>query len=221
MPVLQGRLRGMKWIVGSGVHGYWLGSYEAEKQRAFTRIVSGKKVVFDIGANVGFYSLLSAVLVGEQGKVFAFEPLPRNVEYLRRHLSINNIHSVSVLQLALSDSTGTTAFEEAASHGMGRLSKEGSLLVRTDTLDRLYESGTLPDPEVMKIDVEGAEMYVLSGARRMLARAHPIIFLATHSQELHKECIEFLRSLGYRLETGAPDARPLPDGELIAVRWHT
>src|SRR5437868_8178233 len=83
VPVLQGRLRGKKWVVGSGEHGYWLGSYEAVKQKAFVAVASGKQVVYDVGANVGFYSLLAATLVTKGGRVFAFEPLPRNLFFLR------------------------------------------------------------------------------------------------------------------------------------------
>jgi hypothetical protein len=77
--VLQGKLKGKKWIRGAGVHGYWLGTYELKKQEAFEKAVKKGDVVFDIGAHAGFYALLASSLVGESGKVFAFEPLPRNV----------------------------------------------------------------------------------------------------------------------------------------------
>lgn len=57
LPVLQGPLRGRRWIVGSGVHGYWLGSYELAKRRRFEQLVQPGQVVYDIGAQVGYYSL--------------------------------------------------------------------------------------------------------------------------------------------------------------------
>ena len=60
MPVLQGPLRGYWWITGSSNHGCWLGSYEYDKQRLFARMIRAGDVVFDIGANVGFYTLLAA-----------------------------------------------------------------------------------------------------------------------------------------------------------------
>ena len=64
LPILQGRMRGKKWVVGAGEHGYWLGSYELEKRKAFERIITPGSVVYDIGANVGYFSLLASVLVG-------------------------------------------------------------------------------------------------------------------------------------------------------------
>ena len=62
LPILQGQLRGKKWVVGAGNHSYWLGSYEMHKRQAFEREVKPGMVVFDVGANVGFYSLLAAYL---------------------------------------------------------------------------------------------------------------------------------------------------------------
>ena len=69
MPILQGRLKGKKWIVGSSNHGCWLGSYEYEKRLVFEKTVTKGSIVFDIGAHVGFYTLLASVLVGPGGRV--------------------------------------------------------------------------------------------------------------------------------------------------------
>ena len=77
VPILTGRLRGRKWIVGSGVHSCWIGSYELEKQLAFARVTPFGGTVLDLGANVGFYTVLAAELVGPSGRVHAFEPVPR------------------------------------------------------------------------------------------------------------------------------------------------
>src|SRR5579862_7724955 len=79
LPILQGPLRGKKWVVGSGNHGCWLGSYEHDKQSLFQKTVRTGDIVYDVGANAGFYSLLASVLVGEKGQVYAFEPLPANL----------------------------------------------------------------------------------------------------------------------------------------------
>ena len=89
VPILQGRLRGKRWIVGSGNHGCWLGSYEYEKRRAFEQTISAGNIVFDVGAHVGFYTLLASTLVGPTGRVVAFEPAPRNLRYLKEHLRLN------------------------------------------------------------------------------------------------------------------------------------
>jgi len=69
LPIMQGRLHGKKWIVGAGEHGYWLGSYEIRKRQSFEAMIKPGTVVYDIGANVGYYSLLASSLIGETGKV--------------------------------------------------------------------------------------------------------------------------------------------------------
>src|SRR5215471_5126199 len=78
VPILQGQLKGKWWIAGSNSHGCWLGSYEFDKRRLFEQTIKPGATVFDIGANVGFYTLLSSVLVGSGGKVYTFEPVPSN-----------------------------------------------------------------------------------------------------------------------------------------------
>jgi len=81
--IMQGHLKGKKWIKGSGVNGYWLGTYELAQQKIFQKYMKEGNVVFDIGAHVGFYTLLATQLVGKKGKVFSFEPNPRNIIFLR------------------------------------------------------------------------------------------------------------------------------------------
>ena len=82
LPVLQGPLRGMKWISGSSNHGCWLGSFEYHKQRLFDAAIKRKSVVCDIGANVGLYSLVAS---RKAMRVIAVEPMLENVRYLERH----------------------------------------------------------------------------------------------------------------------------------------
>ena len=200
LPILQGKLRGFKWIVGSSNHGCWLGSYEHHKRKAFERMVTTGSVVFDIGANVGFYTLLAAVLVGSKGMVFAFEPVPLNLYYLKEHLRINGIRWVSVIESAVANCPGVAHFAAGPTPSMGHLAADGSFIVNTVSLDQMFRTGKLPPPDCIKIDVEGAEEDVLLGAKSLLAALHPTIFLATHSKELHSTCCELLRSLGYTVE---------------------
>lgn len=204
MPVLQGPLRGHWWITGSSNHGCWLGSYEYAKQRLFARMIHSGDVVFDIGANVGFYTLLAASRVRVDGVVVAFEPLRQNTHFLRRHLRINRFDGVRVIEAAVGKRNGTAHFQPHASSAMGRVSENGSLVVEQVSLDELCDVRAIPDPMLMKIDVEGAELNVLEGASRMLARARPAIFLATHGALVHRECCDFLRAAGYSL-------RPIDD----------
>jgi FkbM family methyltransferase len=197
--VLLGPLRGAVWIVGSGNHVCWMGLYEYRKQLALKRMLSRGRTVYDIGAHVGFHSLLCSRIVGPAGRVCAFEPLPRNLRYLHEHLALNNAANVQVIEAAVADHATEEAFAENGSY-MGRLRQGGTLSVKTVAVDAMVQAGDLPGPDYVKIDVEGAEMRVLRGMRETLATYRPTLLLATHSPDLHRECIQFLTELGYRLE---------------------
>jgi FkbM family methyltransferase len=216
VPVLQGELRGKRWVVGASNHGCWLGSYEHDKQQAFRRAVRPGGVVFDLGAHVGYYTLLASSLVGPEGRVFAFEPMPRNLGYLKRHLRLNRAGNVTVIEAAVSDAAGWASFDEEIGCAMARLSANGKLRVRVVTLDALVSGGELPPPDFLKIDIEGAEAMALGGARETLIAHRPTIFLATHGREVHEECCRFLEGVGYRLQT--LDGKRLEESdELLAV----
>ena len=215
MPILRSRARGSKWIVGSSIHGCWLGTYEREKRQAFERSLKSGDVLYDIGANVGFYTVLGASIVGPEGAVYAFEPMPRNLEFLRRHVAINRLANAQVIDAAVSDREGTATFDDSQHPSMGSLSTSGTLTVRTVRLDDLVSSGELRPPSVLKIDVEGAEGLVLAGAVETLRAHRPIIFLATHGDQIHAECAASLRGVGYELER-LPGASLEKDDEILA-----
>ncbi len=216
LPILQGSLRGTKWVVGAGEHGYWLGSYEMNKRLAFEREIFPGAVVYDIGANVGYFSLLAAVLAGPEGRVFAFEPLPRNLAFLRRHVALNGLGNiVAIVPAAVSERSGEAAFDTGASSAMGHLTESGGITVQMVALDEMMAAGELPPPDFMKIDVEGAEYAVLKGARDLLKKYQPVLFLDTHQREAHRPTIALLQELGYGFEI--LDGKSLPETkELIA-----
>jgi FkbM family methyltransferase len=199
MPILQGRLRGKKWIVGSSNHGCWLGSYEFDKQLLFEKMIAPGSIVYDLGGHAGFYTLLASELVGPAGKVFVFEPVPRNLAHIKEHLRINRASNVTVIEAAVSDKSGVCQFDESPNSSMGKLAPDGKLTVKTVALDELIARGDIPAPDYVKIDIEGGEMLALLGARRML-ESHPTIFLATHGDKVHQECCQLLQSTGYSLQ---------------------
>ncbi|MEK7555442.1 MAG: FkbM family methyltransferase [Patescibacteria group bacterium] len=202
LPILQGRLKSKKWIIGSGVLSYWLGTYEIEKQRLFGKIVKNDDIVYDIGAHVWFYTLLASELVGGKGKVFSFEPNPRNIFYLRKHIALNNFKNIMVFEAAVSEKSGTALFNlQKDNFSGGRIGlREGGFNVKTVALDDLVVSEKLPLPNIIKIDIEGGEFAVLKGATGILEKYRPVIFLATHDEENHKNCLNFLELLGYKLK---------------------
>jgi len=202
VPLWHGKLRGQWWIVGSSNHGYWLGIYEPAKRVIFESMVKEGQIVFDIGAHVGYYTLLSSILVGPMGQVFAFEPLPENLFYLKEHLRLNRITNVTVIDAAVDYHCGNAFFSKGRgfSRVTSHLSPQGEIEVQTIGLDESIGIGQLPIPDILKIDVEGAEGKVLSGARQTLSQYHPTIFLDTHGAAIHQECCELLTALGYSLQ---------------------
>ncbi len=214
VPILTGKLRGKRWVVGSAIHRCWLGFYEYEKQRLICREVRPDSVFWDVGANVGFYSLLASELVGS-GKVFAFEPVPRNLYYLREHLALNHVTNVEVLAMAVSDRNGTSPFEVEKTGSMGRLSGEGSITVSTATLDSLVEEGKVLPPDYVKMDIEGAELLALRGASDTFQRFRPVLFLATHGKQTENKCCQLLESWGYEWRS-IQDKPGSAFGELVA-----
>lgn len=218
VPVILGPLRGSRWVLGSGLHGCWLGTYEWPKQRLFASLVSPGMVVYDIGANVGFYTLLAARRVGPTGAVFAFEPGLGNLADLRRHIELNRCDNTKVLDVAVADRCKEARFLDAGSY-TGRLDERGGREVRMVSLDWLLDEGTVKAPDLVKIDVEGAEEAVLLGATRLLERYHPVLLLATHGQQVHQACTDLLSTLGYSLRSLEPGRSVAQTSELLA--WHS
>lgn len=200
LPIMQGRLKGKKWIVGSSTHGCWLGSYEFDKQQIFENLITEGSVVFDIGGHVGFYSLLASDLVGKDGQVYVFEPLPRNLQYLKKHLYLNNIKNVVIIEAAVTDTDGFVYFAEGDHSSKAHINKNGDIRVKAVVLDKLIRQGILPIPNFIKVDIEGAELSALQGAIMLINLSHPTILLATHGENIHRDCCKFLEGLGYKIK---------------------
>jgi FkbM family methyltransferase len=198
--IRSGELRGWRWIAGSAPHGCWLGSYERHTQRLFSEKIHPGAVVLDIGANVGFFTLLASKLVGPAGHVHAFEPLPRNLYYLEQHIRLNEAVNITVHSLAITSTTGAARFGDGENASQGRLSHAGEIRVVTASLDDLIASGRIPRPDFIKIDIEGAEGEALRGAATLLAGSPQTIVLSTHGSGQHELCWGILKNAGFKLE---------------------
>ena len=213
IPILQGPLSGTRWIAGSFTAGCWLGSYESVTQAALVDLLKPGDVFYDVGANVGFFTLLGSRLVGATGHVCAFEPIEENRAVLRRHLELNRISNVTVVPCAVWDSERTLRFQ--GTQATARVSSAGERTVNAVTLDDLHRRREMPLPAVIKLDVEGAELPALRGMTEVLRLAHPHMLI-----ELHKANIDgadqdslslaLLRDLGYTITS-------LANGEIQAV----
>lgn len=126
----------------------------------------------DIGANIGWYTLVAAHALGDRGHVHSFEPEPRNLEKLKSNISINNLQNVTVRKMALSSNSGSATLflndVNLGDHSLFSLNcRNGSVSVNIERLDQI-EFISDNRPLVIKIDVQGGEFDVLEGARGIL-----------------------------------------------------
>jgi FkbM family methyltransferase len=205
VPILTGQLRGYRWTAGAGNKSCILGTFGVPKQSLLCSLVTPGATVIDVGAHSGFYTLLLSRLVGPQGKVLAFEPLPGNLRYLNDHIRLNEISNVTVHDAAVGEAPGTARFQPGMNSYTGALSPDGSLDVSVVSLDDLRDGGAMPKADLIKIDVEGGEHQVLQGARRLIREAQPVLIIATHSERAEHDCVRLLDLLDYSLTPIEPD----------------
>lgn len=184
---------------------------EVRLTRFMIRTLAEDDVVFDVGANFGFYSLLAAELV-TKGRVCAFEPVPFVYESLAKNAAAAHVKAVN---RAVCDRVGVLDFDQApeSRHTGSSFNEEGSrepgaplfefkkIKVQATTIDAFRRESGLT-PTVIKIDVEGAEKLVIEGARETLAAAAPTIILEVWKPPTdnrnHREAAVILQRLGYR-----------------------
>jgi FkbM family methyltransferase len=205
-PILQGPAKGMKWIVGSSDHGCWLGSYESIKQKQLFKYLKPGMVVYDIGAHVGFYTLLLSRAVGSEGMVYAFEPFPDNVIFLRKHHQLNKLVNIIIEEYAISDANGEVNFycHHVSNYSGSIMRINGGdnhriLKVKTITLDHYVYQHNNHLPDLIKIDIEGAEYLALIGMQNIIKNKNPILLLALHGPDVFHKCCNFLKKFNYHI----------------------
>ena len=203
--------RGLRFCPGASNAAYGSGDNELPVQAALAEHLQPGSVLFDVGANVGFFTVIGARIVGEEGRVYAFEPVARNAAYLRLNCRLNRLRNVQVLQVAAGDETRSGALHLADYSGGSTLDVAGrppdyrrTRSVDVVRIDDLMESSAFAPPDVVKIDVEGAELHVLRGMQRTLQQCRPVVIYETDdksaavAEERRAACDAFLQGVGYR-----------------------
>ncbi|OGN75690.1 MAG: hypothetical protein A2X25_02670 [Chloroflexi bacterium GWB2_49_20] len=187
---------------------YWLGTYELELQAALRQLVKPGMAAYDVGANIGYISLMLARLAGESGRVFAFEALPSNAERWQENVNLNGLSArMQLFCGAVTDSTAPVRFLVHASGGMGKAlgsagrgnAYQSEIEVPGLSLDEFVFGQGNPPPHLIKMDIEGGEVLALPGMHRLLADARPSLVLELHGQESIRVSWEILSGLGYRI----------------------
>jgi len=182
------------------------GILEKETTGYFLKNVSEGDMVLDIGANIGYYTLIFAKLVGEKGKVFAFEPDPSNFEILKKNVTTNNFQNVILENVAVTNSTGTTElYLSTKDMGHHRIYKskhmsKNHVSVKTIRLDDYLNSNSfLEKISFVKLDVEGSEFGSLKGMEKILSQNKRIElimeFVPRHLRDYGTDPIEVLQYL--------------------------
>lgn len=181
---------------------YAAGDFEPDLQRAFSETLKPGQVVYDVGANVGFMTMVAARLVGPEGAVVAFEPSRETGRQLLSQIELNGFKNVTLVRAAVSDRVGTASFTTHEFSDMNRLAELGTTAgietVPTTTLDAIALAHR--PPNMIKLDVEGAEILVLRGATRVFREHRPILLAEIHSEQLNREFRPLMREFGYRVE---------------------
>jgi FkbM family methyltransferase len=197
---------------------YRSATWNLDEYRAFRSVVGPGAIVLDVGASVGGYSMLFGQWTGRRGRVYAFEPAPEIRAVLERHVALNDLDGIVVpVAAAASDANGRSTFVTPGPHGISRLAAAGEsapLTVDTITIDEFCRREAVK-PDLIKIDVEGAELAVLRGARDTLrARRDVAIFVELHPTlwpaiGVTREQIESeLAGMGLRFEPDAAGGDP-------------
>ena len=152
-------------------------------------------VFVDIGANIGYYTLIASKLVGSQGRIYSIKPVPSTATILKANVKLNNCLNVSVYEVAIWSSKGTLTLRIPGPwYGLVSVSRYGvSLVANSTTLDELLKSEASID--CIEIDVEGAELEVLRGAKDVLKRTKYLVVEVSHNVS---EILKILEEAGFK-----------------------
>ena len=202
--IQRGAGKGLRFNCGHGSVSFLFGTHEPDLQRIFEHLAQPGMTFYDVGANVGFYSMIVGRSVGPDGRVIAFEPVSDNARWIEHNTALNGFAHVETRREALGNEDGEAPFFISADTQLGKLTSAGAppphsaakVNVRLRRLDSLLAEGTILPPDLIKIDVEGGEVAVLSGAYHTMQRYRPTLIIDLHATNTSVASI--LEELKYR-----------------------
>jgi FkbM family methyltransferase len=180
----------------------FLENYEKNTVLYFKKNIKSGMIIVDIGAHIGYYTLLFSKLVGPNGKVYAFEPDPDNFDILQKNTS--DLKNVEIFKIALSDIEGKISFykiyESTGCHSIVLPeAKAEKIIVDSITLDSFLDYKKISDLDFIKIDIEGGEPFALKGMKKTIANSSKIKIISEFNPEAihqsNKDPIEFLNDI--------------------------
>lgn len=195
------------------------------------------KTIYDVGAFKGILTMFFAVQTRPHGQVVAFEPHPESYSVILRHLELNDLTNVTVRNIGVGDGPGELTLASPPGRGRTtadegikqRLQSTGEvelLRVTVNSLDDEIGSASLPDPDFVKVDVEGMEVPVLQGMQKTMARCKPKVYVEVHGATTEAKranaegVIELLTASGYTLRHVESDQPVAASNADVALRGH-
>jgi FkbM family methyltransferase len=183
-------------------------AFETKTLARFADLVQPNDTVLDIGANIGMFSMLGSRLVGENGRIIAFEPTRSTFEALNENLKMNNCQNVKTERLALGDTEGTIFLGDVPNDAMNFIdkNKKSGEEVQLKLLDNYLKENDIQKVNFIKIDIEGAEMLCFRGATDMLKTHRPTIIMECNEMWSKRfdysvfDLLQFLSQFGYRFD---------------------
>jgi FkbM family methyltransferase len=206
--VAAGKLAGRRMLLDLEIEkDYWLGSYEPMLMATIADMVKPGMIAYDLGANIGYTTLMLGHAVGDEGHVYAFEALDNNAERLEKNISLNTMERHVTLQCAaVAAYTGEGMFYIGPSNGMGKLEGSAgrdkidyhhSITVKAVALDDFVYLDGNQKPDIIKMDIEGGEVIAFQGMERILREFRPLLLLELHGFEAAKLVWNKLVDYGY------------------------
>jgi len=202
--IAHGVGRGLFFQNSDSFVGYTLGTTEPLVQDALKDHMHAGMVAYDLGCNVGFFTVIMGRLVGDSGHVFAFDPVPAHTEACAQNAILNGFKNVSTVTAAVGSTNGTAELEIAELGTANRLAQEGrdrptgyqrSEQVRVMTIDDFVRGQGHPPPDFVKIDVEGQEVDMVKGMRATIKEHRPTILCEMHGH--NTQMADLFAELGY------------------------
>ncbi|MEZ4595202.1 MAG: FkbM family methyltransferase [Chloroflexota bacterium] len=202
-------------------------SYETHVTEAIRPYLQPGIVFVDVGANIGYYTLLAASRLGPTGKIFAFEPGSANCALLQKSVAHNGFGIVQLFPNAVADTTRTVGLRMDDSNGVIEATNPSEAMEMVTAVPLDEALADQPRIDVIKMDIEGAEGLALRGAIQLLRQHRPVLFtefrppsIASRSQMAGDTFLNQLREIGYELRVihrqGGPHPTPQSNAEIMA-----
>jgi len=189
-----------------------MGTSEALEQKILADLLQPGSVFYDVGENAGFYAVIAARLVGDNGHVYAFEPTPELADRIRQNGSLNEFQNLTVIEAAVCERSGSVRFSSSGfdvGNSIAQNSDSEGIEVEAIDLDS-WSVGQAP-PCVMMLDIEGSEIDALRGALGVIRKHLPVLMVEVHwLGQRFKDFVESeLLPLGYVATTYEGDPIPV------------